>query len=312
MERKRVNTKMIVSRILGLVFPGVFFVLSVVMIPKSVYAGEDFFGYLSGSEVLPKQAKELELQNTARWDKGIGSYRAFDSEIEMEYGVSNRFTVSGALKGQAIKTSGILIDAYIPKDESYGTRLSGVEAKAKYNILSAAQDPLGLTVSFSVDHNWLDNHSGQDKRTLSTETGLQLQKYFMEGRMVWVGNLAHENTIADRAPIADLPPNFEWPTDPEVEIEFTAGTGLTYRVVKNWYTGLETQYQEERETEVGQERWSWFAGPSLHYGSQKWWTTFTWLSQIRGGGERYDGQTGHYHLIEKTKQEIRLKLGFNF
>jgi len=39
----------------------------------------------------------------------------------------------------------------------------------------------------------------------------------------------------------------------------------------------------------------------------------SYLPQISGGGEKYDGQTDeNLHLIEKTKQEIRLKLGFNF
>ena len=33
----------------------------------------------------------------------------------------------------------------------------------------------------------------------------------------------------------------------------------------------------------------------------------------RGDGEQYAGQAGTaLHLIEKTKQEARLKLGFNF
>ena len=72
-------------------------------------------------------------------------------------------------------------------------------------------------------------------------------------------------------------------------------------------------YQIERETEVGIERWSVQAGPSLHYGGRHWWATLTWLPQLSGGGETFPEQddTG-LHLIEKTKQEGRLRVGYNF
>ena len=39
----------------------------------------------------------------------------------------------------------------------------------------------------------------------------------------------------------------------------------------------------------------------------------TWTPQLRGGGLMYPGQTDtSLHLIEKTKQEIRFKIGLNF
>lgn len=63
---------------------------------------------------------------------------------------------------------------------------------------------------------------------------------------------------------------------------------------------------------MGQERWSVFAGPTVHYGAKDWWATLTWFHQVRGGGEKIDGQTSGLHLIEKTKNEVRLKVGFNF
>ena len=36
------------------------------------------------------------------------------------------------------------------------------------------------------------------------------------------------------------------------------------------------------------------------------------LDQISGGGEAYEGQPSGLHLIEKTEQEIRFKVGLNF
>ncbi len=276
-------------------------------------ADENFFGYVKGAETLPKGTYELYETLTYRGDKGEGTYRAYDSDTELEYGITNRLTGSVSLKAQSVETKGLLIDAYIPKDHAAGLDLSGIEAAVKYNFLSPAKDDIGLAGYFAIDYGWLDPHSGQDKTTVSFDTMMLAQKYFLDDQLVWVGNLGLESTIADRDPIANLPAGFEWPTDPEMEIEFTAGTGVNYRFAPRWFAGGEIYYQQERETGVDIERWSVQAGPNLHYGSSNWWATLTWLPQLRGGGLEYAGQQDtNLHLIEKTKQEVRLKMGYNF
>jgi hypothetical protein len=270
-------------------------------------------GYLSGAETLPEKAKEAELSITQRRDKGTGSYRATDVEAEFGYGITSRLTGSVGLMGQSIHTRGILIDGYVPADESYGLRASGLEGKLKYMFLSPALDGIGLAARFGVEYMWLDPHSGQDKRKLSATTDLLLQKFFFDDQLVLVGNFGLESTYARRALIDNLPPGFEWSTDPEMELELKVGIGAVYRFAPRWYVGFETFYVTEFETEVGQERWSWHAGPSLHFEDRHWSATLTWLPQLRGGGETYPGQTDtDLHLIEKTKQELRLKIGYNF
>jgi len=181
----------------------------------------------------------------------------------------------------------------------------------KYNFLSPALDDFGLSVITGLDYLVLDPHSGRDKDTISIDLELALQKYFMEGQLIWAANFGTEATRATRKKIDNLPDDFEWPTEMEVEIEFWAGTGLSYRFAPNWFFGVETLYETEYETEVAMERSSVFAGPSLHYGGEKYWATLTWFDQIRGGGETYEGQPSGLHLIEKTEQEVRLKIGIN-
>jgi hypothetical protein len=147
--------------------------------------------------------------------------------------------------------------------------------------------------------------------------------------MIWAGNLGLESVYADRDKIKNLPVNdatgepLEWPTDPEMEIEFNASTGISYRFAPNWYAGLEALYDREHETNVGTERWSWQVGPTLHYGAKTWWSTLTYLRQIAGGGQKieaasFNGRTfpgqddDGLHLVEKTKNELRLKVGYDF
>ena len=280
--------------------------------PTAAYADENLFGYNTGAETLPKGAGELYLFNTLRTGKGQGHYRAVDTEIEGEYGVTDRIQLSAAANFLTIDTHGLIIDGYLPKPINKGPRFSGLEVQAKFNVLAPALDSFGLAVITSAEWSRLDPHSGQRKTEWEGKVTLAAQKYLMQGQMVWVGNVGLKAGIEDRKAIPGLDPSIEWPTTPETEIEVSVGTGLTYRIFPGWFVGAEAQYATEFETEVGQERWSLFAGPTIHYGGKKFWATLTWFPQLKGGGERYAGQTGNLHLIEKTKNEVRLKLGLNF
>ncbi|MHB1083554.1 MAG: DUF6662 family protein [Thiobacillus sp.] len=303
--------------------------LTAALLSLPAAADENLLGYVSGAETLPQGASEAYLFVTHRWDKGQGRYQANDVSAEYEYGLTHRLTASLELKGQSIDTQGLVIDGYLPGTNQYGLKPSGVEGKLKYNFLSAAKDPVGLSGTMSLVQLWRDPHSGQDKDTTKAEFGLQLQKLLLDDQLTLVANTGIEATYAKRAPLnaatqasadaamqtltGDPAARFEWPTEPEMEIEFKLGAGASYRFAPNWSAGLETLYETEFETEVGQERWSVFAGPSIHYGGKQWWATLTWFEQLAGGKEKYINQADdNLHLIEKTRHELRFKLGYNF
>lgn len=286
--------------------------LSLMAFSAVLRADENLLNYVTGVETQPKGTWEAYQWITQRKGKGVGRYTAVDYKTELEYGLTDRLAGAVYLKGQSIDSQGILIDNYIPKDEHYGYTPSGVQLALKYNFLSPIKDGIGVGMYIEPSWSWKDPHSGQDKRSLSLETKLLLQKNFLDDTLIWLGNLGLESTYARRAPLDGLPDGFEWVTDPEMELEVTAATGMSYRIAPNWYAGVEMVYQSEFETEVNQERKSLFAGPTLHYGGLKWWWTLTWFPQIQGGGEQYPGQVEtDLHLIEKTRQEIRLKVGLN-
>lgn len=309
--------------------------LAAAAVSPAAVAVENLLGYVAGAETLPKDASEAYLIVTRRWDKGAGNYpsgagkyTAYDYTLEYERGLTNRLTGAVEIKGQSINTGGLVIDGYLPGPESYGIKTSGIGLKLQYNFLSPAKDDLGLSTTFELKQSWLDPHSGRDKDTTKFGVGLQMQKYLLDDQLSLMFNTGLEGTYAKRAPLdantqayadtamqsitGDPGASFEWPTEPEMELEFKLGLGGSYRFAPNWYIGAETLYETEFETEVGQERWSWFAGPSLHYGAKDWWATLTWFRQIEGGKETYIGQSEDLHLIERTKNELRLKLGYNF
>lgn len=280
---------------------------------QSTHADENLFGYVKGAEPLPKGAREFYINITQRDDKGYGEYTANDYGAEFELGLTDKVAVAVEIKGMGIDTSGLVIDGYLPGDNKFGLKFAGIEASMKYNFMSAARDDFGVSLFTALNYLTVDPHSGQDKTEWALEEKLLLQKYFLDGQLIWVGNVHFEATRALRYPIDDLPPDFDWPIEPEMELEIGAGTGLSYRFAPNWFAGIEALYVQENETEVGLERWSFQAGPNIHYGSAKWWATLTWLPQIQGGGETYPGQADDdLHLVEKTKYETRLKFGINF
>lgn len=277
----------------------------------NIFASEHMLGYVKSAETIPAKSKEIYQIITLRDGKSYGEYKGYNYSTEFEYGVTNAFSAAVALKAQKIDRKDLVVDGYLPKVENNSLELSGAELELKYNFLSPAKDDFGLSVAFGVDHSWYDVHSGLSKDTTSVELTLLLQKFFLEGEVVWYGNIGMESTYADRNEI-EKDDDFEWPTKPEMEIELKYSTGLSYRFMPNWYLGAEVLYETEYETEVGQERWSWFAGPSLHYGARSWWITATWIKQLEGGGEGFDEQEKGLHLIEKTENEYKLKVGFNF
>ncbi len=276
-------------------------------------ADENLLGYVRGAETLPKGSGEFYQWFTVRSDKGAGSYRALDTKTEVEYGVTDRFQVSAELNGLGVHTSGLRIDGYLPADKATTLQLRSVELSAKYNFLSPAKDDFGLSAIAALELGRLDVHSGQAKREIEFSTELQAQKYFLEGQLVWVGNIGLRAAREKRSAIANLPDGFDWPGTPEDEITTKIGTGLSYRFAPGWSVGGELLREAEYETEVGLERWSLFAGPSLHWAGNTWWATLTAFRQVRGGGEQFAAQDDfRLHLIEKTKNEVRVKIGYNF
>ena len=204
-------------------------------LPSASHADESLLGYVKGAETLPKGSWELYQVITRRTGKSEGHYDAWNLSTEVEHGITDRLTAKANLKFQSVDVEDLLVDGYLPKDESYGLRVSGAELAVKYMFLSPAISWMGLSGQFSLDYNWLDPHSGQDKDTVSAESMLILQKYFLEGQLVWMNNFGLETTYAERDRINNLPPGFEWPTDPEMEIELKYGMGLSYRFAPRWF-----------------------------------------------------------------------------
>ena len=279
------------------------------MLPlDSVRADENIFGYAYGSETLPKGKWEAYNWATGRFSKGKGSYTAFDFKQEIEYGITDRFQMSvyfneryhdfsgGAVEGEGESGSAARLHRFA---------YEGNQLAFKYNILSPFKDALGLALYVEPGYSLIEKISGEKILEWELETKLIFQKNFLEDQIVTALNLTAE---------------FEWerarPANGESfggEMIWEVTGGISYRVARNWYVGVEARYHTEfPNMDVSkQEHWAVFAGPTIHYGAERWWATLTWLPQLTGwpiDSER----SRNLHFDEHERNEIRLKVGYNF
>jgi hypothetical protein len=272
--------------------------------PGPVGADENLWGYVYGTETLPKGGTEIYQWITNRRDKGQGTYSAWDYKTELEYGFTDRFQGSVYLnfrqhdiQGSApIEENG---EPEYPDRNSFG--FDGIQASLKYAFLSPYKDWMGLALYFEPGYSRINKESGQSQTQYSFETKLLLQKNFLDDQLVFAYNLTAE--------LARTKPGNGGSWEGELEMEQTAG--LSYRLAPGWFAGLEARYVSEYPDLGSREFWAFFAGPNLHWADKHWWATFTWLPQLHGSPND-PTRSSRLFLDDLEKQEFRLKVGYEF
>lgn len=276
--------------------------LALVLFPLMAQADENYFGYSYGAETLPKGKNEAYLWLTHREGKGEGHYDAQDVQLEFEHGWSDRFQTSFYLTGRAHDIRGTALEDEETGEGIVRTRdldFDGAKVSFKWNLRSPFKDGYGLALYLEPEYGSIDKISGERTREFGVEAKAIVQKNFLDDQLVAVYNLTLEPEWERE--------DGEW--EPELAVENSAG--LSYRFAPNWYAGVETRVHMEYPDYGAREHWAWFAGPTLHYGGQRWWATLTWLPQIKGGPVEAD-RSRTLHLEEHEEQETRLKIGINF
>lgn len=264
-------------------------------------ADEQYFGYTYSAELLGKGQTEAELWVTDRRGKAEGQFDAQDYRIELEHGVTNRFSIAGYANfaGHHIRNS----DERVDRDFA----LRGLSAEFKYQLLSPYKDGLGLTLY--AEPAWSRIHGGGEKGTeLELEFKALIQKNFLDDRLIWAANLTVEpEWEKEQEEVSPGVVESEW----EKELKLEVSSGLTYRVANGWYAGVEGRYASvypDWTHGLHRETYAVFAGPAVHYGGKKWWATLSYQPQLFGSPSPNGGRA----LDEYEKRELRLKIGYNF
>lgn len=287
------------------------------------YAGESPFGYVYTTDTHPKGSFEFEQWMTMRKGKMQGDYRLGQYRTEIEYGVTDRFqaslywntySINASANDAAGETAGPYIPESIDKAQRYRRGLShdGWSAEFIYRVLSPYADPVGLAL-------YVEPSFGKFKNEL--ETKLILQKNFLDDRLVLGYNLTlapeWEKKAAD--PAAD-PASAEFGARTEKVTELVHTFGVSYRFAPGWSAGVEARNHHEysghslkrRDREFS----AWSAGPTVHYASQSWWFTATWLPQLKSARCFTDDQcaetANRRNLADLERNEFRFRFGIPF
>ena len=195
--------------------------------PHSARADEQLFGFVRGAETLPKGKGEVYQFITMRTGKAEGSYRGFDFETEIEYGITDRWQASLAVEQRYIDNHGVDGERD-GLDDFNSYRFGGLEASTKYCLWSPFKDPLGVAVRLEGGYLWHDEVGGLIEHEVYIAPELDLQKNFLDDTLItemWLG----AEWAWGKQPAEEYPR----------EISFQGGLGVSYRFAPNWFIGVE-------------------------------------------------------------------------
>lgn len=250
-------------------------------------ADERRFTYTYEPEVLPQGVMEFEQWVTLRAGRtsnvGEANYSQWELRQELEYGVSDRYSVSlylnSNLEGFRDPATGMGASNF---------RFSGVSLENRYMLLNPAEHVVGLTL-------YLEPRFSGDEAEL--EQKIILGQRF--GDWKWAFNLTHATEWKD---------NFHT-TEGELEATF----GITRDLGRHWSLGLELRDHNELPDYAKWENTALFLGPAINYRQEKWWATLSVLPQIYGAN--FGGDPDGHRNLDLTGHErvnIRLIFGIGF
>jgi len=253
----------------------------------SARADERRFTYVYEPETLPAGALELENWVTLRSQRndtvGQDNYNRWDLRQEIEYGVTDRYTVSFYLNEKS--------ESYRNPETSADTSdfdFEGISIENRYNLINPADHPIGLTLYLEGRYAGSEAEL-EEKIIIGQRHGNWKWAFNLENATEWEDNLSKR------------------------EGELGASFGIARDLGRNWSLGLEVRNQTLLPEYQSVENTVLYAGPVVSYHRERWWAALSVLPQIKGWNfdGNPDGDT-HYELVDNEKINIRFLVGFNF
>lgn len=305
------------TRIISLIF-----LVTSIFLTSTAHADENLFAYTYTADTIPKGGLEFNSTVTNRWDKGRGRYYGADLDFELEYGVTNKFQISGYLNAQHVNHKSAFpfsqaegfnnTDALYPDRKQ--TRWNGGKVSFKYNFTSPYTDFVGFSMFVEPQYRKQFKVDGSDTDQREIEVGFITQKNFLDDKLT----ISHNLILSQEKRILKEDDNFV-----ENEREMSNLIGVTYRFAPGWYAGAETRHHmdvlEQEDGTYSKNQYSWYLGPTLHYANEKWRVTVGYMRQIKGNPEYaagvlpvVGGVGSSLHLDENEKNELRVRVGYDF
>jgi hypothetical protein len=288
-------------------------VIALATVSTTCQADEYLWSFVRNSQVLPAGELELVTLNTFRFDKNVGNFFAWDSQYELEYGVTDRWLISGVVLFQQFNFKNIPFDPFTDLEVNDFV-FSGFNLNTKYNILSPFKDSFGLAVGFSYNKRFHYRIDGASTDQDSYRPAIFLEKNFLDDTLSFAlsGGLEFE-----RRRFSDEDNTLE------EEISFEFAGGVSYRFKPRWNIGieffsqgdfLEAGFNDFGNLNLGRNfQRAIHIGPAIHYSNQKWWATFGVVTQLWGGPDKGTPDSDDSkNFDEHERLMVRLAVAFDF
>jgi hypothetical protein len=306
--------------------------LTIATFTPGAQASEPVFVYTTLAETLPAKAMEVELWSTYRSKKSQGTYRLFQNRLELEYGITDRWTAAVYLNSYSVtaennnstasrsnytavgdgdEVSGggpVTFGSYVPALSQLPlpaaryskTDFESVSVESVYQFLSPYKHGVGLAGYVEFTHG---------ARTTELELKAIVQKNFLDDQLVLASNVALELERENWSRLA-----------PEKETKLHWNSGLSYRFAPGWRAGLEARneraYAGHSLRADKRDYSAWFGGLNVGYNAQKWFATVAVMEQLPWATAYSDAaraeQVNHRVYKATERYNVRLKAGYSF
>jgi len=256
----------------------------------TAHADERRFTYTYEPETLPAGAAEFEQwitlrsQRTTGGDVQQGNFNLWELREELEYGVTDNYSVSLYLNAAAESYRDF---SQNPAEDRSHFDFKGVSVENRYMLLNPANHAVGLTL-------YLEPRFSGDEAEVEQKIILGQR----HGAWKWAFNISHATEWADNLH--------------SVEGELELNRGLARDLNPHWSVGLELRDHNELPDYREWENTAFFLGPVVSYRQERWWAALTVLPQVFG--VNFSENVDHNSRLELEGHErvnIRLLLGIS-
>jgi hypothetical protein len=249
------------------------------------HATDRLFTYTYEPETMPAGGMEFEQWITSRAGRtaavGQDKYHRWDLREELEYGVTDNYTVSLYLNSKS--------ESYVDSLGADYSKFSfeGISLENKYLVLNPAEHAVGL--SLYLEPSFSGNEAELEQKIILGQR---------HGDWKWALNLTHATEWED---------NFE-----ETVGEFEASFGIARHLNSNWAIALEARCNTGIAEYKNGESTAVFVGPTVSYRNDKWWAALTVMPQVWGKnyGGNPDGNT-RLDLDHNERLNVRFIIGID-
>lgn len=252
---------------------------------SSSHATDRLFTYTYEPETMPAGGMEFEQWITSRSGRtasvGEDKYSRWDFREELEYGVTDNYTVSLYLNSKS--------ESYVDSLGADYSKFSfeGISIENKLLVMNPAEKAVGLSLYLEP------SYSGEEAEL---EEKIILGQRF--GDWKWALNLSHATEWEDHFT--------------ETVGEFEASFGLAYKFKSGLALGLEARIKAETIEYKDWESAAAYVGPAVSYRTEKWWAALSVTPQV--WGKNYDGNPDgntHLDLAHNERLQVRLIIGID-